>query len=214
MVLVDALRASATITVALSLGVQRVFPVESLEEARSYLSRPGFFVAGERNTVKVPGFHFGNSPTELLAHAPELKGQALVLTTSNGTRCVAAARGGAGAFLVGCLPNERVAAEAAFRLAVREGCDITLLAAGEDGMPAAEDEYTVACLAGRLAALGAESHVAAPQGTAEEAFRAATHGQKLIRLGYDEDVTFCARVNTLDIVGVLEDGSFVSRPEM
>ncbi len=210
-VLVDVLRASVTITVALSLGASRVLAVESLEEARSYLSRPGFCVAGERNTLKVPGFDFGNSPAELLSRAQELRGKSLLLTTSNGTRCVAAAREGAKAILVGCLPNAHAVVRAAYQLAGREACDVALLAAGQDGEPAAEDEFAVALLARELSVLGAQSHVPTVEGVAADVFGASPHGQKLARLGYGEDVALSARMNILDTVGVFHEGSFVPR---
>jgi 2-phosphosulfolactate phosphatase len=123
-VVIDALRASVTITSALIVGAVRVIPVLTIDEARAYLDQEGYLVAGERGGVQVGGFHFGNSPTELWRQAAEVRGKTLVLTTSDGTRCVEAARGGAqcpelvegAAVLAGALPNATALAQAAFDL--------------------------------------------------------------------------------------------------
>jgi 2-phosphosulfolactate phosphatase len=210
-VVVDALRASVTITAALATGARMVIPVQTVEEALAYRSLPGFLVAGERNSVPVPGFDFGNSPSELLRYAERLNGQTLVLTTSHGTRCVESARQGACAVVVGSLPNAAAVAEAAHFLARQRGCDVSLVAAGMGHRePAKEDDYAVALLAEELASLGAEIPLPRPCMSVEEAFRCGPHGQRLVRLGYGEDVDLCARLNIFAIVGVLKGEGFVA----
>jgi len=208
-VLVDALRACVTITAAPAVGARQVIPVLTVERARSYLSQSGFCVAGERHTVKVPGLHFDNLPTELMHHADRLRGQTLVLTTSNGTACVQAVRKGARALLAGSLPNAAAVTQAAFRLAREEGCDVTLVAAGQDGQPAAEDEYSVAMLAGLLVVLGADAAIPLLSVAAEAAFRGSPHGERLVRLGYEEDLALCAETNIFEAVGILQSDGFV-----
>jgi 2-phosphosulfolactate phosphatase len=94
-VVIDALRASVTIISALVVGAVKVIPVLTVAEARAYVGQEGYLVTGERGGVQIEGFHFGNSPTELGRQAAEVRGKTLVLTTSSGTRCVEAARGGA-----------------------------------------------------------------------------------------------------------------------
>src|SRR3712207_7900289 len=78
-VVVDAFRASTTISVLVSKGA-RVVPVASIEEAASYAGAD--YRIGERGSAKVHGFDFGNSPTEI--EATELKkGATVVLSTTN-----------------------------------------------------------------------------------------------------------------------------------
>jgi 2-phosphosulfolactate phosphatase len=204
-VVVDALRASVTITAALAAGARAVMPVQTVEEALIYRSRrPGVCLAGERNTLPVPGFDFGNSPTELLRHADRLVDKTLVLTTSHGTRCVESAREGACAVLAGSLPNVSAVARGAHRLARSQGCDVTLVAAGADGgEPAEEDEYTVRVLARALADLGLENQVPPPSAPVERFFHQGVHGRRLARLGYGQDVDLCASLDVFDAVGVL-----------
>src|SRR5918999_2434900 len=105
-VVVDAFRASTTIAVLVSRRA-RVVPVASVEHARSYAGAD--LRAGERGSAKVAGFDFGNSPTEIVeAEVPP--GSTVVLTTTNGTRVVEAARG-APVVLTGAFVNASAVAD-------------------------------------------------------------------------------------------------------
>ena len=241
-VVVDALRASVTITCALVVGAVKVIPVLTVVEARAYLDRKGYLVAGERGGVQIEGFHFGNSPTELWRQATEVRGKTLVLTTSSGTRCVEAARGGAaqcpepcpeprrracpelaegaveGAVLAGALPNATALAQAAFDLAGERGRDIALIAAGVNGQAAVEDLFAAQVIAQRLVAMGAvlaegEWVDHAAESEAAEVLKNSLSGQKLRGLGYGEDVAFCAQMDVFDVVPILRDGGFVALPQ-
>ncbi len=209
-VVVDALRASVTITAALAAGARQVVTVLTVEEAMAYRAQPGFVLAGERNSLPVPSFDLGNSPTELLDHADLIRHKSMVLTTSNGTRCVQAARPGARAVLTGSLPNADALIRETLRLAGERGGDVSLVAAGtRRGEPAAEDEYTVNLLAAKLGVEGGgdESSLAA---SAKEVFRDSPHGRRLAGLGFGADVELCARLNVFDVACVFVDGGFVA----
>jgi 2-phosphosulfolactate phosphatase len=208
-VLIDALRASTTITCALAAGAQRVLPVLHVDEAKTLTARHGYLCAGERGGAKVSGFDFGNSPTEMLAEQDRLRGQTLVLTTSNGTRCVrAAVESGASAVLSGALPNAAAAVLAARRLADRHGRHITLLAAGLDDAVAIEDMFAARWLLQVLVSLGQQAGVPvdhapyAPVAAADspEVFRTSEAGVRLAGLGYAADVAYCARIDVLQMV--------------
>ena len=229
-VVVDALRASVTIACALVAGAKWVVPVATVEEAAAYLGRAGFVVAGERGGARIPAFPLGNSPTEMLRRADLLSGTTLILTTSNGTRCVAAARRGAAAILAGALPNATAVARMAYALARQHGVDITLLAAGRGGGPAIEDTFTVRVLERLIAPHPASPHegerLYSPryreeleegqslpstlEREAREVFLNSPAGQNLLRLGYREDVLFCAQVDTLDVAPLYGDKGFCS----
>ena len=88
-VVVDALRASSTIVTALACGVRCVRPVALLSECRGELT------AAEVDGCRYEGTDLDNSPIAFLdgVHV----GTELVLRTSNGTQCVAAASRNAGA---------------------------------------------------------------------------------------------------------------------
>ena len=61
-IMVDALRASSTITMALN-NFEKVIPCFSPEEALNLKNKTGGILAGERNGKKIEGFDIGNSPT-------------------------------------------------------------------------------------------------------------------------------------------------------
>ncbi len=210
-VLIDALRASTTIACALVAGASRVIPVLTVEEALALRDQHRYLLAGERGGARVEGFDFGNSPTELLAHRAELRGRPLVLTTSNGTRCVRMAlAAGATAILTAAPPNARAAMRAASGLASRLNRDITLLAAGLDDRPNDEDTFTAQAL---RQILEHDFGVAPTDGTEKLAelseswrvFTSSEAGQRLTRLGYEADVTFCSQFDLLNIVPIYRD---------
>jgi 2-phosphosulfolactate phosphatase len=213
-VVIDALRASVTITSALVVGAVKVIPVLTIVEARAYLGREGYLVAGERGGVQIEGFHFGNSPTGLWRQAAEVRGKTLVLTTSSGTRCVEAAQRGAAVMLAGALPNATALAQAAFDLAGERGRDIGLIVAGVNDQATVEDLFAARLIAQRLAEMGAVSasegggdHLA--ESKAAEVLENSPSGQKLRDLGYEEDVAFCAQIDVLNAVPIYRDGGFV-----
>ena len=210
-VLIDALRASVTITSALAAGASRGIPVLTVEESVALRRQNGHLVAGERGGVKVAGFDFGNSPTELLTHRDNLDGRSLILTTSNGTRCVQVGlSNGASAILVAAPPNATAAVHAAWGLAGQLNRDITLLAAGLDDAPSDEDTFTAQVL---LLMLETEHGVvrmypvdeSVSQAESRAIFVNSEAGQRLSSLGYARDVEFCAQFDTLDLVPVYRD---------
>jgi 2-phosphosulfolactate phosphatase len=212
--IIDALRASVTITSALIVGAVGVIPVLTVAEARAYLDREGYLVAGERGGIQIEGFHFGNSPTELWRQAAEVRDKVLVLTTSSGTRCVEAAQEGAGVILTGALPNATALAQAAFDLAGDQGRDVSLIAAGFNGQPTMEDLFAARLIAQRLAVMGAvlaEGEWGDPPAESEaaEVLKNSPSGQKLRSLGYGEDVAFCAQIDVFEAVPIYRDDGFV-----
>src|SRR5204862_138036 len=89
---IDVLRASTSIITALANGAAAVVPVERVEEARARKATldPGTLLAGERHGDPPEGFDLGNSPREFTP--ARVCGRTIVLTTSNGTRALLAAR--------------------------------------------------------------------------------------------------------------------------
>ena len=84
-VVIDVLRATSAICAAFDNGVTGLIPVSTIEEAREYQAK-GYLVGAERQGQIVEGFDFGNSPFSYML--PELKGQTVVLSTTNGTKSI------------------------------------------------------------------------------------------------------------------------------
>jgi phosphosulfolactate phosphohydrolase-like enzyme len=202
-VIIDALRASATIVAGLRAGAKCVIPVLTVEETLKYQSDPAYRLAGERGGVKLPHFDFGNSPTEIVAHRAEVSGRVLVVTTSNGTRCVHAALPNAAAVLIGSTVNAGAVALAAHLQACQQTTDVTLVAAGLDGGPAPEDTFAQRLIAMRLCDLGAVPlGVLEPvdEGQSLQVFLHSEAAGVLAGLGYEDDIRLCAQIDIWDTV--------------
>jgi 2-phosphosulfolactate phosphatase len=204
-ILIDALRASATIVTALGTGMAAVRPVRELEE------RVGEVTAGERGGRKLPSAKHGNSPTELLEQ--DYAGKTLVLATTNGVECLLTAAGPATRVMIGTTLNCSAVVAAATEEARELDVPITLLMAGRDDRPAAEDALTASLL---VRSMGPEAHLhgSLPPSSLNMAapFLASAAGQNLVELGYTDDVEWCARVDVYDVVPVLKHDHLVPRP--
>src|SRR4029450_1139488 len=91
-VVVDVLRATASIAQALAGGYRRGLWRPGIDEPRRLRGEiEGSLVGGERNAVRIDGFDVGASPREFL----EPRADTLILSTTHGTppMLVAAARG-------------------------------------------------------------------------------------------------------------------------
>ncbi len=95
-VVVDVLRATTVMAVAVEAGATQVVTFAEVPAARAYAAgaplhlqsrRP--MLAGERHCRRLPGFDLGNSPAEYTADA--VGARTLVLTTTNGTQALVAA---------------------------------------------------------------------------------------------------------------------------
>jgi len=199
-VVIDVLRATSTITLALASGYERVLVAGSIDEATA-LRTPERTLAGEVGCARAPGFDLGNSPEETL----EPRGAELVLATTNGAPAIVAAAAAADEVLIASLLNlDAVLAQ----LAGRE--DILLVCAGTDAKVSLEDVYLAGRLSARLdgersdAARIAEA-VAAAYPNAVDALQASAGAIGLRREGLESDIAFCAQESIVEVVGRLSD---------
>ncbi len=148
---IDILRATTTICAALTHGARAVIPVAETDEAlrlAQTLDSADVVLAGERQTLPIPGFPLGNSPREMTPEA--VRGKTIILTTTNGTRAILATQGAAAVYPMAAA-NLTAAGQRARDVWERDR-DLVILCAGRDGHFALDDAYA----AGRLvmAALG------------------------------------------------------------
>jgi 2-phosphosulfolactate phosphatase len=86
-VAIDVLRAFSAAAFALAAGAKDILLTSTIDEAFELKQRfPGALIFGENRGLKVDGFDFGNSPTELLGQS--LSGKRLIQRTSAGTQGV------------------------------------------------------------------------------------------------------------------------------
>ncbi len=200
-VVIDVLRATSTITLAMASGYERVLVAGSIDEA-SELRGPGRVLAGEVGCARAPGFDLGNSPEETLEpRAPEL-----VLATTNGAPAIVASAAVADEVLAASLLN----LDAVLAQLADAGDDVLLVCAGTDGRVSIEDVY----LAGRLSAALDGPHsdaariaeaVAASYATARHALEASAGAIGLRREGLESDIAFCAQESIVDAVPRLSE---------
>lgn len=209
-VVVDAFRASTTIAVLVRKGA-RVIPVVSIEEAVVHAGAD--YRIGERGSANVRGFDFGNSPTEI--EAAELPPVAtVVLSTTNGTCIVEAARG-AVEILAGAFVNARAVADELATGAY--GGRVAVIGCGWEGRRASEDESAAGAILYRLREWGvgiderARRVVDLYLARSKESLRRNSAARRLTRLGYERDLGFCLVENTVPVVPHFEGGAFVSR---
>jgi 2-phosphosulfolactate phosphatase len=207
---VDAFRASTTIAVLVSKGA-RVIPVASIEQARSHTGAD--LRAGERGSAKVAAFDFGNSPTEI-AEAEVPAGSTVVLSTTNGTRVVEAARG-APAILTGAFVNASALADEL--VAGDHGPNVVVVGCGWEGRRASEDEAAAGAILHRLSERGVELDARARRvveaylSRPAERLRNNSAARRLRRLGYGRDLDFCLGEDTVPVVPRLVAGAFIAQ---
>jgi 2-phosphosulfolactate phosphatase len=198
-IVVDVLRATSTISQALAAGYRRVLCCAEVDHARGVAAAEGDAVlGGERNNVRIDGFHFGNSPREYLEPAAET----LVLTTTNGTRLLLAAAERCDLVLVGSLLNLEAVAAAARATAVP---DVAVLCAGVARELAIDDAYCAGRIAESLGGEPADSAAAAIRlagsfATPADGLSASLSARNLLASGLQDDIAFCAREGVLPVV--------------
>jgi 2-phosphosulfolactate phosphatase len=211
-VVLDILRASTSIVQALSEGARAIYPVASIEEAlrlANTFGRDEVLLCGERRCVRIEGFDLGNSPREFVRS--KVAGKILVMTTTNGTLALSMATG-ASRVLVGSLLNLAAVVE---DLATSKS-EPVFLCAGRDRHFALEDTAVAGLMAARLMdALpgewtlndGALAAIALARefGVKPGLFRMTQSGRAILEAGLEEDLAFCAQVDTLKALPVLHE---------
>lgn len=216
-VVIDVLRATTTIAVALASGAKAVVPAGSTEEAlriAQNLERDDVILAGERKSVRVPGFAAGNSPLEFTPDV--VTNKTVVLATTNGTPALVAAQ-----------PAKEVLAAAAVnfgatvqrcRTLLEEQTDLVIVCAGSERRFALEDAFAAGRLIKVLLPEGGlrtvqvnDAGVAALELARHygerwlRAFRASEHGRHLDELGFKEDLKAASLEDTHNVLAVYAD---------
>lgn len=213
--IIDVLRASTSIAVALANGARSVIPFDSPEEAvtrRLSLDKSEVRLAGERKMLTIPGFDLGNSPREFTPEA--IGGKTVLMVTTNGTGSLNAVQG-ARDVVVGAYVNF-TAVLALLRSAARGGSDVTIICAGRERQFSLEDAACggryVRNIAKRLT--GAELNDGARAAALldkrygdniKRLFEESTHGRALAEAGFAEDLDICAAVDSYSVVPIYQD---------
>ncbi len=216
-VVIDVLRATTTIAVALHHGAKAVLPAASTEEAlrlAQNLERDDVLLAGERKSVRIPGFALGNSPLEFTPEA--VQGKTVVLTTTNGTGALIAVQGAREVIVAAAVNFSAVVARC--RAILEQQGELMLVCAGRERQFALEDAFAAGRLTKVLLPEGGLRRVEVNDGALASleiarhygerwlrALRASSHGQELAKLGFRDDVRACAEEDTHPILPLYAD---------
>ncbi|MGH9419610.1 MAG: 2-phosphosulfolactate phosphatase [Thermoanaerobaculia bacterium] len=213
---IDVLRASTCIAVALDNGAKSVIPADSSDEVitrSKQFERSHVRLACERRMLMIPGFDMGNSPLEFTAEA--VSGCTVLISTTNGTRALLGVQG-ARDIIVASYVNLS-AVSAMLRTAARSDLDISIVCAGTEGHFSLED---AACAGRYVRALSSKSSSTIVQNDAAQAcalidrkygdnitkiFKDSSHGKALEEAGFGDDLVACAALDSHPVVPIYQE---------
>lgn len=213
-IVIDVLRATSVITTAMANGATSVFAAGSIDEAWAEHRRNNSvsLVCGEKDAVKIEGFHLGNSPLEF---SPEkVGGKPLILLTSNGTQAIRASMKADRVLILSFLNLEAVS-----RVLRRTNDRVVIVCSGTNGNFSLDDALCAGMLINRIAA--EDSHLcdlsqalagfaAAEKRPPVDVLNHCFHLKYLRNKGFADDVTYCLSTDAIDIVPFWNHGLIVS----
>jgi 2-phosphosulfolactate phosphatase len=213
-VVLDILRATSVIVQALAQGAKEFIPVRTVEEAFDVKRRfpPGTtLLGGEKDTRPIEGFDLGNSPREYVTE--KIRDKRIILRTTNGSQAfhlVSSAR----EVMVGSFFN----VEATARRCVEFGFNLLIFPSGDEGTFSLEDTVCGGMIIDRMLKIKGKEVTLTDASNAAlilfkrfednlvEVFHLSHHGNKLISLGRDEDLPYCAQTDTISLVPIFKNG--------
>ena len=213
-VVIDVLRATSVIVHAMAQRASEIIPVTTIEDAlqlAKVFPRSSILLGGERENKKVPGFDLGNSPREYVLE--RVRGKKLILTTTNGTKAFHLVSSGE-EILVGSFFNIGAVAERCIEL----GRNLFIFSSGDKGNFSLEDTLCGGMLIDLItqkekekiiltdASYSAQIIYQRFKDNLVEAFHLSRHGKELIRLGFEEDLIYCAQIDVTSLVPIYRDG--------
>lgn len=210
-VVIDVLRASTTVAVALANGAREIIPVSTIESAvkiSGSLFGEVTLRGGERNGKMIEGFNLGNSPAEYTGAT--VKGKSIIFCTTNGSVAMAKSRYARRLF-IGSFVN----LSAIVDTILEDGEDCVLLCAGKPtGLHSFSIEDAV-CAGMMIHQLSQDKKYSLELSDASRAAAAlykglgrstlkllklSDHGQYLAEIGFGADLKLCAAVDSVPVV--------------
>lgn len=211
-VIIDIFRATSSICYGIENGAAAIIPVAEVAECAAYREKGhNFLLAAERNGEVVEGFDFGNSP---FSYTPEkIAGKTVVLTTTNGTHALHLSRA-AKKVVIGSFLNLSSLAEW-----LRQQHDhVLLVCAGWKNNFNLEDTLFAGAVVDKLKnddyklddpAIAAHDLYKIGQDDINAYLKKTSHSERLKKLGIEEDITFCLRVDLITAIPLLEGDKLV-----
>lgn len=211
-VVIDAVRATSSLTVIMSKKPKKVILTTTIQKATKLASQQTIhpLLCGERKGLPPEGFDFGNSPRQYFE--ADLKDRVMIFTSSNGTRAVADLVIAPHVFL-GCFLNAAAVVKKAYETAKTSNMDVLFVCAGREEKFALDDAYCAGLLVSRLMGLissGEEFNLGDGAQAALGIFgyyrddrrllEMSGAGKAVIEIGLQEDLTFLMQRDLIDCV--------------
>lgn len=213
-VVIDVLRATTTIATALNAGaeaVQTFGDLDTLIKVSDTWLPQKRIRAGERGGAMVEGCDLGNSPLDC---TPErLEDRRLFITTTNGTRALQRVED-ANTVITAAIINRQAAVN---YLLDKQPETVWLVGSGWEGGYSLEDTVCAGAIAHALMqqsdkiTVGNDEVFAAIalyqqwQDNLLELFHHSSHGQRLLRLNCQEDLKYCAQIDSLNTLPIQKE---------
>lgn len=198
-VIIDVFRAFTVEVYAMAHQAEKILPVADVDFAYQYQKEHAdVILIGERNGKKLPGFHYGNSPSEI--DTVDFMGKTIVHTTSAGTQGIANAIH-ADVIVSGALVNAKAIANFILQ---NQYTDVSLVCMGLNGTIETEEDTLCAKY---IQSLLEHKEIDISKEIEDLKY---TSGAKFFDLEQTdfpmEDFAYCTRCNIFDFVLVLENG--------
>jgi 2-phosphosulfolactate phosphatase len=217
-VVIDVLRATTTIATALNAGaeaVQTFSDLKTLMQVSDSWQPAKRLRAGERGGAKVEGCDLGNSPLDC---TPDLmKGRRLFISTTNGTRALQRVEESP-IVITAAMINRQAAVN---YLLDKQPDTVWIVGSGWEGGYSLEDTACAGAIADALQeqsgqmAIGNDEVIASIalyrqwQNDLLGMFHSCSHGQRLLRLHCQEDLKYCANIDSLDVLPIQKEPSIL-----
>ena len=217
-VVIDVLRATSSMCIAFEKGVEKLIPVSTVEEALEYRNGDrNYILAAERNGKPVKSFDFGNSPQVYLDM--DVKGRSVVMTTTNGTKCINIAKKDHDVVVGSFLNLDAIA-----KWLIKQDRDVILFCAGWKGRFNLEDTLFAGALVDLLIASNlydnscdaVQASLVMWNAAKSDLFsflKNSSHRKRLSKLNIDSDVHFCLKLNQTDKIPILKGDVLVVNNE-
>ncbi len=212
-VIIDILRATSSMTTAISNGAKKVIPVEDMSDAVKIahtMDTNDYLLCGEKNGVKIEGYHLGNSPLE---YTPEvIQDKTLIFNTTNGTKAIKKASL-ANRIYLGAFLNQ----QSVLNALTQHDDEVVLICSGWRGRLALEDTLFAGSILyhlfegklpqktkdGAKVAFGLYEKF---KDNLEETISGSDHAYRLSKLVPENDIPFCCQVDKYDVLPGMRDG--------
>jgi 2-phosphosulfolactate phosphatase len=217
-VLVDVLRSSATIVMALKNGCKYIIPFKSIEMAKRAGRKlgPKAILVGEDYGLTPPGFDLNNSPS--LVVKEKVKGKIICFRSSNLTRMLEKVRRlrRVKNILIGGLINAGALARYLKDISPQE---VHIVICGNISRAFnLEDFIGAGCIVHRIkkaeltdTALAAMLAYKSP-GSIDRIWQGST-ARHAVKIGFERDIPLCIKESYVDIVPIYKDGRIISARE-